>query len=121
MTHRTDNPTKAQFAAEASFQLVYILSTLGIQDNHRATTALRDALQSRGSLRCDAIDVAETLRRIKLAVRELVKDNKYAPRRNRKEEQADAQKHNATAHDEGRHSRTAADVPRRDRMRGRED
>lgn len=68
--------TKASFAAEASHQLAYILSALGIQDNHGATCALRAALESKGSLKVAAEALAETLRTVKIEVRASVNASK---------------------------------------------
>ena len=68
MTKNTTT-TKAQYAAEASAQLAYILSALGIEQNYDATTALLAALQSSGSLKCAAETLADVLRTVKVQIR----------------------------------------------------
>jgi hypothetical protein len=68
--------TKAAFAADAARELAYVLSALGLQDDHGATTAVLAALQGGSSRKRAAQATADTLRRIKLAIRALIEGSK---------------------------------------------
>ena len=69
----TRHDTKAGIASEAGAQLAYILSALGMADDWDVHFALCAAVEA--GTKADARTLAEALRRIKTAVREL------APRR----------------------------------------
>jgi hypothetical protein len=101
--------TKAQFAADASHQLAYILSALGLQDDLGASEALRAALQGRGSLKVSAKALADTLRTIKLAVRVMATE----------EDKRDGQTI-ARLKDQAKTKRRAAKVAADDAQRARE-
>ena len=78
--HKNTTASKAELAHAASCELTYILSALGIEDDLMASSALRAALESRSSLKDAARATANTLRRIKLAIRCHVEDSKAVSR-----------------------------------------
>ena len=78
--HRNTSASKAELAHAASCELTYILTALGLQDDLEASSALRRALESRSSLKDAARATANTLRRIKLAVRHRIDASKAVSR-----------------------------------------
>ncbi len=89
--------TNHDLAEDIGTQTRYVLSTLGLMDLDDVGTSLRKALK--GARKADLWAILDTLRQIKLAVRDTIEDSK---RKDSTAEKADAAAHNATAHDEGR-------------------
>lgn len=98
----TRHATNETLRRDAGQQMLYVLSALGLMDTEGGHAAMIEALK--GARKSDLWAIVDTLRAIKTAVRVNIEDSKTS------------EDYIKEARQDKIRNRTAADVPRRDRI-----